>query len=226
MSIEHTAVGDEDRRTHHGERDVFETAVGEHDAKQNEQELRRVGRLVRQRDPDRILEIGTHEGGSLYAWAEWLNPELLVSVDESHTEQRCERIRSIGGVGTEVVPIRGRSQNDAVVERVLSYFEDGIDFLFIDGGSTYREVKADYENYAPTVTGGGVIAFHDIVTHRSDEQYPEPVQVNEVWEEVKQDYDDDQITEIVEAGDEYGYGIVFVEGSATASAPIDSANLL
>ena len=42
------------------------------------------------------------------------------------------------------------------------------DFLFIDAGHRYHEVKADFENYSPMVRKGGMIAFHDAVQRNNE----------------------------------------------------------
>lgn len=44
------------------------------------------------------------------------------------------------------------------------------DFLFVDAGHSYDDVRADYENYRPMVRAGGLIAFHDALPR---ERYPE-----------------------------------------------------
>lgn len=48
------------------------------------------------------------------------------------------------------------------------------DFLFIDAGHSYRDVKLDYMSYRPLVRHGGVLAFHDSLARAG---YPEV----EVW---------------------------------------------
>jgi predicted O-methyltransferase YrrM len=43
--------------------------------------------------------------------------------------------------------------------------DDRVDLLFIDADHTYEGVKGDYETYSPLVRPGGIVAFHDILTH-------------------------------------------------------------
>lgn len=54
-----------------------------------------------------------------------------------------------------------------------------IDILFIDGDHGYRQVKSDYENFAPFVVKNGLIIFHDTNTP----VYPGP---NKVVSEIKE----------------------------------------
>lgn len=50
--------------------------------------------------------------------------------------------------------------------RSLVEFHAPYDFLFIDAGHTYDDVKQDHEMYAPMVRAGGVVAFHDARTRK------------------------------------------------------------
>jgi len=50
------------------------------------------------------------------------------------------------------------NSHDATTAR---FIPDNIDFLFIDGGHSYYDVKYDYELYNSKVRAGGIIAFHD-----------------------------------------------------------------
>ena len=56
----------------------------------------------------------------------------------------------------------------------------GIDFLFCDGDHTYEGVKKDYEMYSPLVRKGGLMAFHDICPHSSDQDCG----VDQLWREI------------------------------------------
>lgn len=44
------------------------------------------------------------------------------------------------------------------------------DFLFIDAGHSYADVRADYINYAPLVRNGGMIAFHDAIQRGANDE--------------------------------------------------------
>ena len=53
-----------------------------------------------------------------------------------------------------------------------------VDFFFIDGRHTNKQVFLDYYNYFPFVKSGGLIAFHDI-------NIPHGPEVKELWNIVK-----------------------------------------
>jgi len=59
-----------------------------------------------------------------------------------------------------------------------------LDYLFIDADHTYEGVWRDFQMYAPLVRSGGMIAFHDIVTHRKETRS----EVERFWNEIKQKY--------------------------------------
>src|SRR5436305_1373985 len=68
-------------------------------------------------------------------------------------------------------------------ERVLRLLRGELfDFLFVDADHTYEGVRSDFEMYAPLVRSGGVLVFHDIVTHKSGT----PCEVERFWNEIKQ----------------------------------------
>jgi predicted O-methyltransferase YrrM len=43
------------------------------------------------------------------------------------------------------------------------------DLLFIDGDKSYDGLRADYYNYEPMVSEGGVIAFHDVIPYADNQ---------------------------------------------------------
>lgn len=118
---------------------------------QDHEEFERLLLLLEGRPTERILEIGTHKGGSARAFRDWLHPGLLMTVcSTDEFEGDFERIDRI----------IGRSQNSTIVTQVRGFAP--FDFLFIDGGHTAEEVESDWNNYAPMVREGGTIAFHDV----------------------------------------------------------------
>jgi hypothetical protein len=54
----------------------------------------------------------------------------------------------------------GRFASPTTIELALSRAPYSL--LFIDGTHSYDEVGADFQNYAPMVMSGGVVAFHDV----------------------------------------------------------------
>jgi predicted O-methyltransferase YrrM len=80
----------------------------------------------------------------------------------------------------------------------------GIDYLFIDGDHTYAGVKQDFEMYSPLVRRGGLVAFHDICVHTSQEQ----CEVDRFWREIRTQF---KSREFVQNPDQGKYGIGVLE---------------
>jgi len=142
-------------------------------------------------NPRVIVEIGTYKGGSARMWQALFNPDVLITVDD--TERAA-----LGGC--HYLP-NVKSQDPATVASVVSILGDrAIDFLFIDGGHKYHEVKRDFDLYSRLVRNGGLVMLHDIANHGED------VGVPKFWAELKAMYD---CVEITAAPDSSGLGLVF-----------------
>lgn len=114
-----------------------------------------------------FVEIGSYLGSSscfisagikkaggrarLYCVDTWRND----SMNEGPRDTFDEFIKNVGGYAELITPVRENSVSAA------ENFENGINFLFIDGGHSYEEVKADAEAWLPKVVSGGVVIFHD-----------------------------------------------------------------
>ena len=106
--------------------------------------------------PKVIVEIGTYRGGSARLWNALFSPSVIITIDAS----KMADLDDVPGVHY----LHGQpSQNEETLDNVRRILDGReIDFLFIDGGHLYPEVKADFEMYYPLVRGGGVIMFHDV----------------------------------------------------------------
>lgn len=107
-------------------------------------------------DVRHVLEIGTHRGCSARLWRDVLRPELLITVD---WEPMLDGQDMDG-----IVVVRGNRSQDPVAQQAVREALAGrnVDFLFIDGGHRYEDVRDDYRAYGPYVRRGGIVAFHDI----------------------------------------------------------------
>jgi len=130
--------------------------------------------------PSVILEIGVHHGGSLKFWEAILKPgDLLVGVDyepqlDWNVAASDRRIVIVTGNSTAEETVRG--VREALGGRL-------VDFAFLDGSHEYETVRMDFENYAPMVRNGGIIAIHDIWT--------EAKQAGRFFEELEAKYPND-----------------------------------
>jgi predicted O-methyltransferase YrrM len=171
---------------------------------QVESEVANLASLIAAESPQRVLEIGTANGGTLFllAWASAPDARLL-SLDIREYDGAHRRLfGSFGGRRRRTVVRRADSHDLATRDAVRSFFDDRpLDVLFIDGDHSYDSVQRDYELYAPLVRDGGLIAFHDIVDG------PEELVggVPRFWREVRSELADPR--ELVESWDQGGYGI-------------------
>jgi predicted O-methyltransferase YrrM len=171
--------------------------------------LDRIGALNAQR----VCEIGTSAGGTLYLLTRVASIDaLIVSIDLSiplHTRALRERF---GRRGQRVVSIEGDSGTDqtrAALEELLA--GQPLDVLLIDGDHSYDGVRRDFERYGPLVRPEGIIALHDIVqdyrTSRGLRTGTDSGDVPRFWNELKQSH---RTEELIADPEQDGYGIGLV----------------
>lgn len=138
--------------------------------------------VYRQRRPRRVLEIGTHQGGSLYHWLQNAGPgTTVVAVDLHHANAGLYAEWCPSTV--EVIAIHGDSTLDDTAGRVRAH--GPFDWIFIDAGHLEHEVRRDWELYGPMAAADAAIVFHDI---RRDDAYPH-IQVWPLWDELAEQHD-------------------------------------
>jgi len=158
-------------------------------------------KMLKELKPQRILEIGTERGGTLFLFTYVAKKDAtIISIDlppgeyhfgYSYPYWKEKLYKSFGFYSQKIHLIRGDSHNLRTFKKVKEVLgNEGVDFLFIDGDHSYEGVKKDFEIYSPLVKngGGGVIAFHDIVPHdRAHDPYGQ-VGVSRFWNEIKRRY--------------------------------------
>lgn len=171
---------------------------------QHREELINLIQEVQKISPSTIMEIGTARGGTLYCWSRVFETSKIISVDISHIQPRTKIIERFDN-STNIRCIEGHSQTDTVKSKISHTVgpNHSIDFLFIDGGHKYDEVKNDFELYKDLVSDGGIIALHDIVPRDDRPHYG----VNKFWNELKDNYD---TKEIITNGETGGIGVVYL----------------
>jgi predicted O-methyltransferase YrrM len=161
-------------------------------AAQKKGELRPFISLLRKQTLSTVVELGTYRGGTLWLWCQLAEPDaLIVSIDlpggefgGGYDDPQAQRIRSYARANQELVLIRADSHLVTTRDELdMALGGRPIDFLFIDADHTYEGVKQDYEMYAPLVRPGGVVAFHDILPHTTEER----CKVDVFWEELKRE---------------------------------------
>lgn len=147
------------------------------EAMQLREEIASLSELVADQDPDIVMEIGTHNGGTFYIWSRcFASASQFVSLDlpggrfGGGYQQRKTRIYESFAPSKSTEFVRADSHDEGTLERISDILQGQIDFLFIDGDHTYEGVKSDFEMYKPLVSDDGIIALHDIVEHPNTEQ--------------------------------------------------------
>lgn len=175
---------------------------------QVESEIRTFLKIVKERKPKIVLEIGTAHGGNLFLLTKIAdNDAKVMSIDLPNGDYgggyfaRKQAIYHKFATGSQkMFLIRDDSHKESTLGRVQEIIQDGkIDLLFIDADHSYEGVKSDFEMYSPLVKKGGLIAFHDIAND-PDATYG----VNKFWNEIKNNY---QHYEIIDNQSRIGYGI-------------------
>lgn len=151
-------------------------------------ELLQFARMVAELKPQRVLEIGTCRGGTLFLLARLSAPNsTIISVDlpggpfgGGYDFIRSLIFRSFTRDGQKLHLIRGDSHRPETKDRVSKLMDGGqFDLLFIDGDHSYDGVSKDFLMYGPLVRSGGIIAFHDIAVHSNP-----ACEVREFWSEI------------------------------------------
>jgi predicted O-methyltransferase YrrM len=156
-------------------------------------EILQLGKIVRELAPRHSLELGTNYGGTLLLLCRISPPGAkIISVDlpngpfgGGYPKRKIPLFRRFPRRGSQLHLLRGDSHAAETRERVLKILEGArLDYLFVDADHTYDGVWRDFEMYAPLVRPGGIVVFHDIVTHRAGTD----CQVERFWNEVKKQY--------------------------------------
>lgn len=148
---------------------------------QCEGELLEFAKVVRDLDPDTVVEIGTAKGGSLFVFAQMAPTAHLISVDlppdEATKPQTPPSFQSKFGDEISYDAVRADSHDRETRSRVEELSGGEIDLLFIDGNHGETSVRQDLRQYAPLVRDGGLIALHDIEYEQGG--------VGAVWDEIR-----------------------------------------
>ena len=158
-------------------------------------EISRLAKLIREKSPKIIMEIGTRKGGTLYTWCRISNPDLVISIDlpggihgGGYNEKKKKLYREFlsDKPNTQLYLLQLNSHSHDTLNKVLDILKGRkIDFLFIDGDHTYEGVRSDFEMYSNLVRQEGIIAFHDIVPNLTNHEDASTIEVPRFWKEVK-----------------------------------------
>jgi predicted O-methyltransferase YrrM len=150
---------------------VMNERAGGIEAWQVREEFTSLARLVEGLRPRTVLEIGTADGGTLFAHARLAHDEgLIVSIDLPHgpfgggyPPWRMPLYESFAGPAQRLELLRVDSHAPTTAELLENVLAGRrIDYAFIDGDHTYDGVRQDFELCLRFAAPDAVIAFHDI----------------------------------------------------------------
>lgn len=137
--------------------------------------------------PADVVELGTHNGFSCFAFAEAAkrlgHPVTINALDSWEGDDQAgfyddavyESVREIAERDYESTVVLHRGY---FAQTRPSFSTASVDLLHIDGRHGYEDAVEDYEQWMDTVRDGGVILFHDIAERR------EGFGVWRLWEEI------------------------------------------
>ena len=178
------------------------------------EEFRSLARLVAERRPRTLLEIGTADGGTLFAHARLAAADALVlSVDlpegpfgGGYPAWRTPLYEAFARPGQRLALLRADSHAEATAERLEALLGGRrVDYAFIDGDHTYDGVRRDFELCRRFAAADAVVAFHDIVVHPPETG----CEVHDFWREVKQQYRHEEFVRDADQ-DCYGIGVLYL----------------
>lgn len=188
----------------------------ERGALQKEDELATLIDVLSERPMRRVLEIGTARGGTLFALCHVAEADAhLISIDKpgadfggGYSKHGQERMATYGAPGQRLDFLPLDSHHPETCERVEELLGgESLDFLLIDGDHTYDGVRRDWEMYAPLVTEGGLITFHDVAPGQRNPHCKVP----DLWEELKSRFEHREIISpsITSEGQRWaGFGLI------------------
>lgn len=147
---------------------------------QQPEELERLVEIYAKREPARVLEIGTHTGGTLNHWCHNGSPQTVVGVDIGEHDNYMKDFVFWKARHSDLHLIRGHSQDSLVISKIWDL--GPYDFIFIDGDHTYEGVLRDWQTAVSASAPDAVVAFHDIVAHGGPW---EEIAIHELWAEIK-----------------------------------------
>lgn len=135
---------------------------------QNPWELAQMVEVFCHKAPRSVLELGPYHGGTLYHFIRNSLPKTKIAAVDFFDEKLGPRYATPETWNTwlpEKVGFKffeGNTQDPQIIEAVKAYFDEGLDWLFIDATHDYDDCCADFENYGNLVNQGGIIGIHDI----------------------------------------------------------------
>jgi len=143
--------------------------------------------------PKTLVEIGCWEGGSLFVLAGLLAPgATIIGIDPSPDAARRAKVIMVvrelvkQGFDAHCLYRTSNKAQKTVRDLLAVHGHKAIEYLHIDGSHAYKNVKADFEMFAPLVPAGGIIQLHDVtnVNPKTHKQPGKRYGTNIYWHEL------------------------------------------
>ena len=177
------------------------------------EEISQLLKVLENRKPKVVLEIGTANGGTLFLFSRILPKDaIIISIDlpegkfgGGYPKWKIPLYKSFVKGNQKLYLLRKDSHQKETLNEVLKILSGNLlDFLFIDGDHSYEGVKKDFEMYSPLVKKRGIVSFHDVTPGK-----PKNVGgVPQFWKEVKSKYKHREIVKDWKQGG-YGIGVIY-----------------
>lgn len=147
---------------------------------QVESEFASLRKLYRTTKPQRVLEIGAWDGGTLREWLTNASPARVVTVDLFH--RNPDSYAGWKRPATELHVITGSSLDDDTQQLIRSF--GPFDWLFVDGDHTEPAVRSDVALARSVAADDAILVLHDIERGILNEGDPAP---RVVFEELRRE---------------------------------------
>jgi predicted O-methyltransferase YrrM len=127
--------------------------------------VERYAALIEELRPERILELGSFQGGSTAMLLELARPKRLVSVDRLSMRKGLVERHAAGRGFEEVVRIHGnvdQADRQRLAEIATNDFDDGpLDLIIDDCSHEYEPSRASFNELFPRLRPGGIYVLED-----------------------------------------------------------------
>lgn len=169
---------------------------------QHHAEFQQLLDLYRTRRPERVLEVGVGEGGTLYHWLQHASPGAqVVALDDRHLNRGA--YPDWVPTSVELITITGSSHDPDVIVDAAEHRP--YDWIFLDADHRDHAVRSDWRHFSAMAAPDSAIALHDIAPSTDPTIY-----VDELWFELAHEH---RTAEYCVPGGP-GIGVVFMPEAA------------